>query len=490
VSVIYVGDFNLYRSSEPAYQEFLAAGNAQAFDPVNRPGNWSGNSNFVDIFTQAPSANPPLGLDGGGLDDRLDFQLISGELQDGSGLEYRPGSYHTFGNNGSVPVNGSINAAGSTALPGMPNRVTILNLLTTVSDHLPVVADYTFPTAAASVVNRQIFYHRSPSEIFGNGSGNPTTAIDPTKVALLPGQQAAFANYTNYALGLNGLLVDIQGASANISAADFQFSVGTAISSNSFTPLTVQPTVTVFPTGGSGNSTRIKLEFEDRAISNTWLRVTVLANDRTRLATNDTFYFGNAMGDFNVGNIGDPIIVRTNASDTSAVRANQSTGFNSVGISNIYDLNKDGRVNSSDTSITRQSTQAAILALFTAPTGLQLARRSTAVNAESPRLAGEGQWPSATGTMLVATEDHSRWPTVTSRHPTPRQSLPTLSRPTTANLMPLASASNSRATTEVRTLGRASARLQPGLIEDFNLLPERAMIPTIDAALSRLAWDR
>jgi hypothetical protein len=56
--------------------------------------------------------------------------------------------------------------------------------------------------------------------------------------------------------------------------------------------------------------------------------------------------------------------------------------------------------------------------------------------------------------------------------------------------MPLASASNSRATTEVRTLGRASARLQPGLIEDFNLLPERAMIPTIDAALSRLAWDR
>ncbi|MFN5798986.1 MAG: hypothetical protein ACK5AN_15800, partial [Planctomyces sp.] len=130
---------------------------------------------------------------------------------------------------------------------------------------------------------------------------------------------------------------------------------------------------------------RIKLEFDDRAISNTWLRITVLANDRTRLATSDTFYFGNAVGDFNVGNIGTPIIVRTNASDTSAVRANQSTGFNSVGISNIYDLNKDGRVNSSDTSITRQSTQAAILALFTAPTGLQLARRSTAVNAESPR---------------------------------------------------------------------------------------------------------
>ena len=145
--VIYVGDFNVFTSSEPAYQELLSGGNGQAFDPINRPGNWRNNSSFRDIFTQAPSATiqPSLGLDGGGMDDRLDFQLISGELRDDVGFDYRTGSYHTFGVNGSVALNGSIDDSSNTALPELSNRLTVLGLLRTVSDHLPVVADYTVP---------------------------------------------------------------------------------------------------------------------------------------------------------------------------------------------------------------------------------------------------------------------------------------------------------------------------------------------------------
>jgi subtilisin-like proprotein convertase family protein/endonuclease/exonuclease/phosphatase family metal-dependent hydrolase len=150
-SIIYVGDFNLQTSSEAAYQGFLAAGNGQAFDPVSRPGAWSGSSSFRDIFTQAPSANPPSGFGGGGLDDRYDFQLVSGELFGTGGLAYRAGSYRTFGNNGSVSMNGSINDPGSTALPGLSNRTQVLDLLTTVSDHLPVVADYTYVITAPPV---------------------------------------------------------------------------------------------------------------------------------------------------------------------------------------------------------------------------------------------------------------------------------------------------------------------------------------------------
>ena len=143
-SIIYVGDFNLQGSSEAAYQSYLAAGNGQAFDPINRPGSWSGNRSFLDIFTQAPSANPPTGFATGGLDDRYDFQLVTGSVMSGGGLTYKTGSYRTFGNNGSVPLNGSLNDPTSTALPGLANRTQVLDLLTTVADHLPVVADYAF----------------------------------------------------------------------------------------------------------------------------------------------------------------------------------------------------------------------------------------------------------------------------------------------------------------------------------------------------------
>ena len=34
------------------------------------------------------------------MDDRFDFQLVSGEFLDGQGLNYIGNSYHSFGNNG------------------------------------------------------------------------------------------------------------------------------------------------------------------------------------------------------------------------------------------------------------------------------------------------------------------------------------------------------------------------------------------------------
>ena len=75
----------------------------------------------------------------------------------------------------------------------------------------------------ATIVNRQIFYNRSTSTVFGNGTGNPTTAIDFTKSPLLPGQTTSFANYTNYNKGLNGLVLDIANLTGTPTAADFLF---------------------------------------------------------------------------------------------------------------------------------------------------------------------------------------------------------------------------------------------------------------------------
>jgi endonuclease/exonuclease/phosphatase family metal-dependent hydrolase len=142
--ILYTGDFNVYRSSEPSITDMLAPGNGHANDPVNKIGSWHNNASFISVDTQAPAVSPPSGLTGGGLDDRFDFQLVSDAVMSSAdgGLTYDPGTYHTFANNGSVGLNGNINDSSNTSFPTLPNRTNVLNLLTTVSDHLPVVADY------------------------------------------------------------------------------------------------------------------------------------------------------------------------------------------------------------------------------------------------------------------------------------------------------------------------------------------------------------
>jgi hypothetical protein len=87
------------------------------------------------------------------LDDRFDFQLVTGEFLDGEGLNYIPDSYHAFGNNGST-FNQNINQrnAANQLVNTYPfsgvtsfTRDQILDALWTASDHLPVVADYQLP---------------------------------------------------------------------------------------------------------------------------------------------------------------------------------------------------------------------------------------------------------------------------------------------------------------------------------------------------------
>ncbi len=222
------------------------------------------------------------------------------------------------------------------------------------------------------VMNRQVFYNRSSSTVFGDGSGNPTAAIDTSKQALLPGQATSFANYTNYSRGLNGIILDIAGV-VTATASDFLFADWDGIAAAGFLPTSALPTVTLIPSGGLNSSTRVKIEFNDNAIRNTWLRVTVLANANTDLQSNDVFYFGNAVGDVNQGNQGTPINVESDSTDLSFVRQNQSLGANSVPISNTYDINRDGRVNALDTALVRQNLTGSKIRYFTAPVSLRLA---------------------------------------------------------------------------------------------------------------------
>jgi hypothetical protein len=156
--IIYAGDHNFYDytlAAEPAFQTLIGSGAGQANDPANQIGTWHVNSSFAAVHTQSP-CNSSTGNCGtpGGMDDRFDFQLVSNEFLDGAGLSYIANSYHTFGNNGST-YNDDINN-GCTTSAACTNTVTlngitsynkkqVLDALNTVTDHLPVVADYQIP---------------------------------------------------------------------------------------------------------------------------------------------------------------------------------------------------------------------------------------------------------------------------------------------------------------------------------------------------------
>jgi hypothetical protein len=132
-NVIFGGDFNSQKADDVspgvgAYRTFNAPGDGQVFDPINEVGDWHDNAAFKAWHTNDPGAS---------MDDRFDLQLISSELTDGVGLDYIPGSYAVIGNNGTHTLGSSLNTG-----TGAPADV--LSALINFSDHLPVMASYSF----------------------------------------------------------------------------------------------------------------------------------------------------------------------------------------------------------------------------------------------------------------------------------------------------------------------------------------------------------
>jgi hypothetical protein len=159
VRAIYAGDYNFYSSSEPGFQNFLSAGAGQAFDPVDRVGSWSNSDSFRDVHTQSPvTSGRFFGQVTGGMDDRFDFQLVTGALMSGRGFAYIPESYWAFGNTGTHNMDGEITTGNTQALqaylPGYSalQASAVLMAITESSDHLPVVADYQVPARMALAV--------------------------------------------------------------------------------------------------------------------------------------------------------------------------------------------------------------------------------------------------------------------------------------------------------------------------------------------------
>ncbi len=148
VPILYTGDFNDTGTDEAMSATLMAAGNGQAFDPINRPGHWDYNSAFADIDTIRST----------GLNGRFDELWETGAVlssRGSNGLQDMPSTYHSFGNNGSVGYNHSVAASNNTALSDLSNRTTVLTDLTHCSDHIPVLQLYSLggQTAQATQFN-------------------------------------------------------------------------------------------------------------------------------------------------------------------------------------------------------------------------------------------------------------------------------------------------------------------------------------------------
>lgn len=133
---IILGDFNIYRSDEPAFQKFLADegnNNGRVRDPLNAVGVWN-NYTFRFIHTQSPRVRSFGGGATGGLDDRFDMILPSYSLDDNMIVS----SYTAYGNDGNH-YNDSINRLPNSAVPD-----SVAHALHYAADHLPVYADFVF----------------------------------------------------------------------------------------------------------------------------------------------------------------------------------------------------------------------------------------------------------------------------------------------------------------------------------------------------------
>jgi len=211
----------------------------------------------------------------------------------------------------------------------------------------------------ASVLGRYIFYNASE---FDNNDAAPNAsddgAIAPDKLALLPGNTATFDNYTSYSGGINGIMLDIAGLKGTPGLADLAFHTGNDNAPVGWTTAASPISITVRSGAGVSGSSRVTLLWPNNAIQKRWLRVTVKATSVTGLATDDVFYFGNAIGE--AGN--SSIDAKVNATDEILAR-NNSRATGQAPIDFAYDFNRDSKVNATDQIIARNNPTSSVTAL-------------------------------------------------------------------------------------------------------------------------------
>lgn len=155
---MFLGDYNVYTSSETAYQNLLNYSDPayRFYDPINRQGSWNNNSSFADVHTQSTHSSSNGCASGGGMDDRFDQILVSDWVMKCTAkVEYVNGSYKAVGQDGSH-FNQSINSSPQNS--SVPADV--LDALYNMSDHLPVVLKLKISSGTSSLDEKSSNYRK------------------------------------------------------------------------------------------------------------------------------------------------------------------------------------------------------------------------------------------------------------------------------------------------------------------------------------------
>jgi PKD repeat protein len=192
--VLYVGDYNVDDNSvEAGYQTICSNGvpnvsprtpQGQGVDPLNILwGPYTDAATNINWSVSTTNTNILFMLSEESYERRYrdDFQIMTSNVyyDVAGGLQYVPGSYHVFANNGSFTWGTSVNSGGNPALndldPSLTNlyklsAAVLLEDLTGASDHLPTVADYTVPIGTTT----------PPSASF---TASPTNGVAPLNVS-------------------------------------------------------------------------------------------------------------------------------------------------------------------------------------------------------------------------------------------------------------------------------------------------------------------
>lgn len=169
----FMGDFNLYNDDEDAFQELINPTNAtyKFYDPVNQIGNWHTNSAYKDYHTQSTHSTYNGCASTGGMDDRFDFILASGNVMNGvDKMQYISNSYTTLGQDGSS-YNTALNTTSNSSVP-----TAVAQALYNNSDHLPVLLDIKIDKDLGDIAEITDVYH-NPENPYSNQDVTVTAEI-------------------------------------------------------------------------------------------------------------------------------------------------------------------------------------------------------------------------------------------------------------------------------------------------------------------------
>jgi len=204
--------------------------------------------------------------------------------------------------------------------------------------------EYTL-AAITDRVGASVFYNDSGFEFFGGLNA----AIDDSKRLLSPSttpQKTSFTNVSGFTKGLNGIMLSLAGlVGSQLNPSDFIFRVAP----NDVFGVVNPSTWALAPAPGSINVTagstsapgRVRIEWPDNVLQNTWLQIIVRSNANTGLPLPAVFYVGNALGE-----VDGEAPYRTTTIDLGKIAL--MVGNTLVPANEVRDIDKDERITTLD----------------------------------------------------------------------------------------------------------------------------------------------